>query len=103
MLEFKTISVNPLLAATFPPLIIVSLSSYPGSPNETLLSNQPIETCIPSILISLWPSELIDLAIFKILPLEIKISCLVPWYLLSVFITFADLRIIDMQSSYFIA
>ena len=42
--EFKTISVKPLLPATFPPLMMVSLSSKPGSPNETLLSSHPNET-----------------------------------------------------------
>ena len=42
--EFKTISLKPLFPATFPPLLIVSLSSNPGSPKETLLSNHPRET-----------------------------------------------------------
>jgi hypothetical protein len=36
--------VNPLLEATLAPFKRVSLSSYPGSPNETLLSNHPVET-----------------------------------------------------------
>ena len=36
--------VKPLLEATSRPFFIVSLSSYPGSPKETLVSNHPQET-----------------------------------------------------------
>ena len=42
---FSAIAVKPLLAATFNPLAMVSLSSKPGSPKETLVSNHPQETC----------------------------------------------------------
>ena len=41
----RAICVKPLMAATASPCAMVSRSSYPGSPKETLLSNQPCETC----------------------------------------------------------
>ena len=44
VLEFNNILVNPDFAATSIPLERVSLSSYPGSPKQTLGSNQPGET-----------------------------------------------------------
>ena len=47
VLGFKSMSVKPLKDAIFPPFSIVSLSSYPGSPKQMLLSNQPLETCNP--------------------------------------------------------
>ena len=37
--------VKPDIDATFSPLMMVSLSSKPGSPKQTLESNQPLETC----------------------------------------------------------
>ena len=43
--EFRAMSVNPELAATTNPFEIVSRSSKPGSPKDTLLSNHPFETC----------------------------------------------------------
>lgn len=45
MFAFNAIAVKPLLATTFNPLAMVSLSSKPGSPKETLVSNHPQETC----------------------------------------------------------
>ena len=41
--EFTATAVNPLFAATDKPFLIVSLSSKPGSPKETLVSNHPQE------------------------------------------------------------
>ena len=41
---FTATEVKPLLEATSNPFLIVSLSSYPGSPKETLVSNHPQET-----------------------------------------------------------
>ena len=42
--EFNATSVNPEVAATSNPLEIVSRSSNPGSPKDTLLSNHPLDT-----------------------------------------------------------
>ena len=42
---FTAIAVKPLFDATFSPFFMVSLSSKPGSPKETLVSNHPHETC----------------------------------------------------------
>ena len=53
VLGLSKISVKPDDEATFKPFLIVSLSSKPGSPKLTLLSNQPRETCRFSNLISL--------------------------------------------------
>ena len=38
-------AVNPLFEAVFRPFSMVSLSSNPGSPRLTLVSNQPFEMC----------------------------------------------------------
>ncbi len=42
--ELTAMEVKPLFEATSRPFLMVSLSSYPGSPNETLVSNHPQET-----------------------------------------------------------
>ena len=68
VLEFKRIPVNPLFDATSEPFSIVSLSSNPGSPKDTLLSNQPLETWRFLILIIVALLSIIDFAIFTILP-----------------------------------
>jgi hypothetical protein len=61
--------VNPLFAATFNPFAIVSRSSNPGSPRETLLSNQPSERCKLSNFISSKPFSFgILLPIFSMIP-----------------------------------
>jgi hypothetical protein len=71
----KAIAVKPLLAATVSPFVMVSRSSKPGSPSETLLSNQPCETCILSSCISSALSGFgSDVPIFFIKPSTIKIS-----------------------------
>ena len=53
VLGWSAMEVNPDLEATLKPLAIVSLSSYPGSPKDTLESNQPLETWRLVKLISL--------------------------------------------------
>jgi len=68
VLGFNKRSVNPLLEATLAPFKRVSLSSYPGSPNETLLSNHPVETWRFFTLIVLAFLTEIELPIFFILP-----------------------------------
>ena len=72
---FTATAVKPLFAATCNPFAMVSLSSKPGSPKETLLSNHPQETCKFFKLITLTLSvALIESAIFLIVPFSIKMS-----------------------------
>ena len=72
---FTAIAVKPLLAATSKPFLSVSLSSKPGSPRETLVSNQPQEICrfsFSTTVAAFW--EEMFVSIFVIIPSSIKIS-----------------------------
>ncbi len=68
-------AVNPLFAAVINPFLMVSRSSKPGSPKQTLVSNQPCEMCKLFKVISLQLLGFcIDVAIWVILPFSIKTS-----------------------------
>ena len=83
--------VKPDKAAVFKPFSMFSLSSKPGSPKDTPLSNQPLEMCRLGRLITwVFFCAAIEEAIFEIIPFSISISHFFKWYLLSLSTMVAD-------------